>query len=115
MKIFSQSASWSLAPKTLLLQLAAVQDAPPLHVPAGNPAPGQERQREERIRQPCTVGGCALLADAPGQGQGSRRGRGGGARPVRPLIGGATSSAPTTMRPTGRRSSSTSPSRRRGK
>ena len=36
------------------------------------------------------VGGRALLPDALGQGEGARRGRGGGTRPVRPFHGGET-------------------------
>src|SRR5215208_3032426 len=48
-------------------------------------------------------GGRALLPDVAGQGESSRRGRGGGARPVRPLHGGETTlQVPRARGPAGR-------------
>src|SRR5215203_7500318 len=37
------------------LHEAAIQDACPLYVSAGNPAPSQQHQREERVGQPRDV------------------------------------------------------------
>ena len=47
-----------------LLHEAAVQDAPPLHVPARDPPPGQQRQGEERVCQPRDVADAREAAPA---------------------------------------------------
>src|SRR5687767_88388 len=55
----------TVVPEALsLLHEAAVQDAPPLHVPAGDPPPSQQRQGEERVRQPRDVADAREAAPA---------------------------------------------------